>query len=106
MASQTPKPVDSAPSTNHSTRTPSSDAAWGATGAGVLRAGVVDVAAAGAATRIVPTLGTNEAAEDIAAAVDALNAEYPALTAIAWFTHGGWSNEGMAEATARLEGWR
>jgi uncharacterized lipoprotein YddW (UPF0748 family) len=64
------------------------------------------IAAAGAATRIVPTLGTNEAAEDIAAAVDALNAEYPALTAIAWFTHGGWSNEGMAEATARLEGWR
>jgi hypothetical protein len=64
------------------------------------------IEAAGAETRIVPTLGTNEAAEDIAAAVDALNAEYPALTAIAWFTHGGWSNEGMAEATARLEGWR
>lgn len=64
------------------------------------------IAASGAATRIVPTLGTNEAAGDIAAVVTALNAEYPALDAIAWFTHGGWSNDGMAEATARLKGWR
>ena len=64
------------------------------------------IAAAGAKTQIVPTLGTNEAAEEIAVVVTELNAEYPALTAIAWFTHGGWSNEGMAEATARLEDWR
>ena len=64
------------------------------------------IASARAETQIVPTLGTNEAAEDITAAVAALNVEYPALTAIAWFTHGGWSNEGMAEAAARLEGWR
>ena len=64
------------------------------------------IAAVGADTRIVPTLGTNETEEEIAAVVDGLNSEYPDLTAVAWFTHGGWSNEAMAEATARLEGWR
>jgi uncharacterized lipoprotein YddW (UPF0748 family) len=64
------------------------------------------IAAAGADTRIVPTLGTNETEGDIAAVVDGLNSEYPDLTAVAWFTHGGWSNEAMAEATARLERWR
>ena len=35
---------------------------------------------------------------EVVAAVDKLNGEYPDLTAVAWFTHGGWSNEAMAEA--------
>ncbi|MFM7504925.1 MAG: family 10 glycosylhydrolase [Candidatus Limnocylindrus sp.] len=73
---------------------------------GCMRDVVAKIELAHATTRIVPTLGTNEAEDDIATVLNTLNANYPSLDAIAWFTHGGWSNEAMSEAAARLESWR
>ena len=63
------------------------------------------VAAAGAHTIVVPTIGADEPSDELAAVLADLQQTRPNLAALAWFSYDAWSRDAMGAALQKLTPW-